>query len=377
MRIRAGVGIVVAAVIGAVTLAGCGGGSTEKTAARGHCVATVGFAGPLRESLGRQQLAFARLAVATDNAAERTRITLVPADTDRQPSLAAGAADHFAAGKIVAVIGPVGDREVQEVGPVFARAGLAFISPSATGAMLTDGANPTFFRVVPSDELQGFQMARFVATRLRPRSVMLIDDQQADSRKLVSGVADALRAAKVPVVRQTAIEGVTPLSSVASRITPAISTVVLAWHAPAAAQQLQRILIQQRKVVTLVVPSVLFAPGLTVPRSFAASPVPDVTALPANASLVRRAERSVGRFGIGAPPAYAAAQVIDSAVAAVCRTGHIPSRSGVLAAIRSTDLAGSILGIPIKFRTDGNLTAGRWFMFRVEPDGGYAMLPGQ
>lgn len=377
MKTRAGVGIVVAAVIGGLTVAGCGGGSTEKTAARGHCVATVGFAGPLREPLGRQQLAFARLAVATDNAAEHTRITLVPADTARQPSLAAGAADHFAAGKMVAVIGPVDDREVQEVGPVFARAGLAFVSPSATGATLTDGANPTFFRVVPSDQLQGSQMARFVATRLRPRAVLLIDDQRADSRKLVNSMADALRAAKVPVARETAIEGVTPLSSVASRITPAISNVVLAWHAPAAAEQLQRILTQQRKAVTFVVPNVLFAAGFTVPRSFVASPVPDVTALPADASFVRRAEQSIGRFGIGAPPAYAAAQVVDSAVAAVCRAGQTPSRSAVLAAIHSTDLANSILGIPIRFKADGNLAAGRWFMFRIEPDGGYAMLPGQ
>jgi hypothetical protein len=66
-----------------------------------------------------------------------------------------------------------------------------------------------------------------------------------------------------------------------------------------------------------------------------------------------------------------------SSVAAVLRGGQAPSRSGVLSAIRSSDQARSILGIPIKFTPNGELTAGRWFMFRVEAGGRYVMTRAQ
>jgi ABC-type branched-subunit amino acid transport system substrate-binding protein len=45
--------------------------------------------------------------------------------------------------KIVAVVGPVGSQQVEAVGPLMARAGMAFISGSVTAVALTTGKYPT------------------------------------------------------------------------------------------------------------------------------------------------------------------------------------------------------------------------------------------
>ena len=369
-----GARMAVAAVIGAVAVSGCGGGKA-RTAAVHHrqCRATIGFIGAAQQPLAKQQLAFARLAVANDNANQHTRITLMPAPTGDPASLAA---DRFAAQAVMAVVGPASNDQVQAAGPVFARAGIAFISASATGSTLTGGANPTFFRVVPSDSFEGPQLARLV-TRLRPHgTVLLVDDGSLSSRQLVRPMPASLRAAGIPVASISAIEGVTPVGTLAARITPLLTQAVLAWHVPSEANQLGRMLAAQRKAVTLVGPSQLFDPlRFTTAGSYVAYWAPDITALRADASLVRQAKRSVGSFGIDAPPTYAATNVIDSAIAAVCRSGRTPSRGAVLAAIRVTDESSSVLGIPIKFRSNGELTDPHWFIFRIQPSGRYLMQP--
>ncbi|HTX32209.1 MAG TPA: ABC transporter substrate-binding protein [Solirubrobacteraceae bacterium] len=364
-----------AAVICAITAAGCGGGSAPKTAVRRQCRATIGFIGPAQAPLAKQQLAFARLAVAKDNASRHTAISLVLAPPGANATLAA---DRFAAGAVVAVLGPASNGQVQAVGPVFARAGLAFISGSATGTTLTGGANPTFFRVVPSDALEGSQAAHFVLTRVRLRgAVVVIDDGAASSRQFVRGIAAGFKGARLPFTPITAVEGVTPVGALAAHITPLDALAVLAWHDPSEASQLGRLLLTQRKTVTLLGPSQLFDPRFTTPGSYVTYWAPDITALHADTSLVQAAKQSLGSFGLGAPPMYAATHVIDSAIAAVCRAGGPPSRSAVLAAVRSTNEPSSVLGIPIKFRLDGDLASGRWFVFHIQPGGRYQMVPRQ
>jgi branched-chain amino acid transport system substrate-binding protein len=363
----------VAALSCAVIVCGCGGGTAPKTAVHRQCRATIGFIGSSQQPLAKQQLAFARLAVARDNASQRTRISLVSAPSGTSATLAA---DRFATQPVVAVVGPGSDRQVQEVGSVFARAGLAFVSGSATGTSLTAGANPTFFRVVPSDSLEGPQVAHFVLTRVRPRgTVVLIDDGAPSSRQLVRAMTASLRAAKINFDLISAVEGVTPIGALAGRITPVATQAVLAWHVPRAAEQLGRALLSQRKSVTLVGPSQLFDPArFTIPGSVVTYWAPDITELPADASLVAEAKQSAGSFGLSAPPTYAATHVIDSAIASVCRSGIPPSRSAVLAGVRSTDLPSSILGVPIKFRANGDLSNGHWFIFRIQPGGRYEMV---
>lgn len=368
------------AVLGAAAVlitAGCGG-SVHGSPRSKQCRAVIGLESPVRTSLGSEQLAFARLAVADDNSKNGTKIGLEVADTEFSPSRAVAVSEQLVARSgAVAVIGPAGNAEVEAVGPIFARAGLPFISASATGSQLTAGANPTFFRVVPPVSLEGSQESDFIIDHLRPRAVLILDDRSGYGRRMADSMLPVFRLSRVLVERASA-NGRTAASAGAllDRITPAISVTVLAWHAPGGAETLGRMLVGQHRALTLVGPDRLFAPGqFTVPGAYVAAPGPDITALPADASIARRIRRSITTFGIFGPLAYAATHVVDEAVAQVCRSGQTPSASDVMAAVRATHAGSSILGIPIRFRADGELADPRWFMFRIDSAGRYHLVP--
>src|SRR5215468_3498586 len=156
--------IVAAAAAGALAVAGCasssssGGGSSASGATK-PCVASVGMEGPLTGPvavLGQEQLHFAQLAVLRDNLVNKTKISIVQGDTQLDPKQATTVTQQFTSNsKIVAVVGPAGSQEVLAVAPLMSRAGMAFISGSATAAALTTGKYPTFFRTVSKDSVQG------------------------------------------------------------------------------------------------------------------------------------------------------------------------------------------------------------------------------
>ena len=141
--------VLVAAAAGALAVAGCSSSSSSSasssassassagaSASTKACVTSIGFEGPITgpvASLGTEQLHFAQLAVAMDNAANHTQITLVQGDTQLQPAQATTVTQQFISnGSIVAVVGPAGSQEVEAVGGPMGRAGMAFISGSAT-----------------------------------------------------------------------------------------------------------------------------------------------------------------------------------------------------------------------------------------------------
>src|SRR5215469_17193840 len=171
--------IIAAAALGALAVAGCGSSGSSSSSSTGgtgtttkSCVASIGMEGPLTgpvATLGQEQLHFSELALAMDNAANKTKISLVQGDTQLTPSIATTVTQQLTSNSsIVAVVGPAGSQEVKAVGPLMARAGLAFVSGSATNTTLTTGAYPTFFRVVSKDSVQGPQDAHYIIDNLHP-----------------------------------------------------------------------------------------------------------------------------------------------------------------------------------------------------------------
>ena len=72
---------------------------------------------------------------------------------------------------------------------------------------------------------------------------------------------------------------------------------------------------------------------------------------------------------------YAATHVIDEAIASVCKSGQTPSRSNVLAAIKATNEPTSILGQPIRFNAKGDLVGAKFFLFKINSQGKYVLVP--
>ena len=384
--------VLAAAAVGSLAVVGCSssssstaaGGATSGTssasAATKSCVASVGFEGPITgpvAPLGAEQLHFAQLAVLTDNLANKTKINLVQGDTQLNPAQATTVTQQFIANSsIVAVVGPAGSQEVEAVGGPMDRAGMGFITGSATAVALTTGKYPTFFRVVSKDSVQGPQDANYIVKTLHPKALMIVDDQEAYSTGLVSAMTPVFQAAGIKVDHESVSQKVTDFSSLVAKVTPETSVVVLPWQVAANAQQFGRNLAQQHKSAVIFGTDGLFSPGtFTINGSYVSSFGPDITAMPADAAIARAALQKYGNFGTFGPPVYAAMHVVDEAIASVCKSGQTPSRSNVLAAIKATNEPSSILGQPISFDSHGDLNGGKFFLFKIDSAGKYKLIP--
>src|SRR6266700_2781999 len=372
----------------AAAVLGCGssssssnGGGSSASGATKSCVASVGMEGPLTGPvavLGQEQLHFAELAVAMDNKANKTKITIVQGDTQLNPAQATTVTQQLTSNsKIVAVVGPAGSQEVEAVGPLMARAGLPFISGSATAAVLTTGKYPTFFRVVSKDSVQGPQDARYIITNLHPKALMIVDDQEAYSTGLVAAMTPIFKAAGIKVDHESVSQKLTDFSSLVAKVTPATTVVVLPWQVASNAQQFGRNLAQEHKKTVIFGTDGLFSPGtFTINGSYVSSFGPDITAIPADAAIAAAAKAKYGNFGTFGPPVFAAQHVVDEAIASVCKSGQTPSRANVLAAIKNTNEATTILGQPIKFTPSGDVVNGKFFLFKIDSTGKYNLIPG-
>ena len=155
---------------------------------------------------GLEQLHFAQLAVAMDNKALGIHVSLGQDDTGLNPALATTKTQAIIASKAVAIVGPSGSQEVEAVGPLIAKAGIAGVSGSATlPALTSSGANPTFFRVVPNDNVQGPQDANYIIKhKLAPAgsTILIVDDQEAYSQ--------GLTALMIPILQKAGYHGQPP-----------------------------------------------------------------------------------------------------------------------------------------------------------------------
>jgi branched-chain amino acid transport system substrate-binding protein len=375
--------IIAAAALCTLAVAGCSSNSSSShpSASGGgskSCVASIGIEAPLTGQvavLGQEQLHFAQLALSMDNIANKTKITLVQEDTQLNPAQATTVTQQLTSNSaVVAVVGPAGSQEVEAVGPLMGRAGLAFMSGSATNVTLTQGKNPTFFRVVSNDHVQGMNDANYIVNTLKPKALMIVDDQEVYSTGLVGYMTPIFKAAGIKVDHESVSQQTTDFSSLVAKVTPATSVVVLPWQVAKNAQQFGRDLAQQHKKAVIFGTDGLFSPGtFEIAGSLVSAFGPDITAIPADASLVTAAQK-FGTFGTFGPPIFAATHVIDEAIASVCKAGQTPSRANVLAAIKQTNEPTSILGQPISFDSHGDNAHGKFFLFKINSAGKYQLV---
>ena len=378
--------VIAATALGALAVAACGSSGGGGSSASGGsstkaCVASIGMEGPLTgpvATLGQEQLHFAQLAVSQDNAANKTKISIVQGDTQLNPAQATTVTQQLTSNsKVIAVVGPAGSQEVEAVGPLMTRAGMPFVAESATAAALTTGKYPTFFRVVSKDSVQGPQDAHYIVDHLHPKALMIVDDQESYSTGLVAAMTPVFEAAGIKVDHESVSQKTNDFSSLVTKVTPSTSVVVLPWQVAANAQEFGRELAQQHKKAVIFGTDGLFSPGtFSINGSYVSSFGPDITGIAADKAIAAEAKAKYGNFGTFGPPVFAATHVVDEAIASVCTSGQTPSRDNVLAAIKKTDEPTSILGQPIKFDSHGDLVNGKFFLFKIDSAGKYQLIPG-
>jgi branched-chain amino acid transport system substrate-binding protein len=390
----------VAVALTALVAAGCGSSSNSSSSSKAasassgssgkSCKATIAIEGPFTgpvAQVGLEQLHFAQLAVADDNKANGTDVTLAQDDTQLTPSLATQKTQSIIASNAVAAVGPAGSQEVEAVGPLFGRAGIAFISGSATlPALTTDGHNPTFLRVVPNDDIQGPQDANYVINHLHPKAVLIIDDDEAYSQGLVKTIVPILQKAGIKVNHQTingTDTGATLASAinslVTSQLTPDETVTMLPWQAAANAQEFGLEVQKQHKTTTLFGTDGTNSPSqFKIVGTYVSNFGPDISQ--SNSALDKQLVSGVaqyGPYGSFGVPTYAATDVEMKAIAAVCKAGQTPSRSNVLAQIRKTNIppAENPLDVTIAFQRDGDIVGQPGYLFKIENGGKYVAIP--
>src|SRR3954451_7137393 len=355
-RARAVVGAVVAtAAIG--TAVGIGGvaGATPLAAssAMATCTAKIGFMGPFTGDaapIGQEQLKWGQFGLQQWNAAHGTNIQIVKGDTQlKAPQATTVARKLQSDSSVVGVVGPAGSQEVAAVGPIYTRAGLAYISPSATDPTLSK--NKTFFRVVPTDDVQGPSDADYVVKTLKVKSVFVVDDQSSYGVGLAKafGAQAQKDGATVKTDSVTQASG-QDFSSLANKVDTA--AVFLPWQIAANAQQFAQALQAAGKGnVKIFGSDGLFSPGtFTANGAYVSSFAPDIRGIPADKSVVAAYDKKYGKkWGTFGPPVYVAMQVVAAAVTKACAAGGgKASRSAVVANIGKTNMTKSLLGA-IKF----------------------------
>jgi branched-chain amino acid transport system substrate-binding protein len=354
----------VASTVSAREVVACGSKSTV-----GYFGPTTGPGAAIGEEMRNWSLLYAR---EWNRRGKRPRIEIIEGDTQFDPKEVSTLSQRFASDDdILAVIGPGASQEVLAAKPILKRAGLAYIAASATRASLTDGTNPTFFRIAAPDTLQARSTTDFMLQRLKVREVFVVDDQSSYSVPLADEVGRILRAAGVNVGRTSITQRQSDLSSVVTSIPASFDLVYLPVQLPAQMQQLGQQLREQGKRITLFASDAGYSPEFKIVGSYFSTFGPDVRRFAAAKPVLQAYFAEFGKnaplttFG---PLGYIAGQVIVDAVGRACRDG-IATRREVLEEVRRTRMAASIIGQPIRFTSRGDRIGARFFTFQITKAG--------
>ncbi|CAO5152108.1 branched-chain amino acid transport system substrate-binding protein [Frankia sp. AiPs1] len=205
---RAGALGVAGSLVAAAVLGGCGG----PAGGGGKKEYVLGFQGPL--SGDAQQLginAYDGMLTAVDLANQRPdlqfQLRIVAADDQGDPRQGPTAAQKLIDNpSVLAVVGPVFSGPTKTSEPLYSRAGMLSVSPSATAPDLTGLGFRTFRRVIASDAVQGKAAADYVSTVLKARTVFSLDDRSAYGTGLSTALEQALAAHGINVIH----DGINP-----------------------------------------------------------------------------------------------------------------------------------------------------------------------
>jgi branched-chain amino acid transport system substrate-binding protein len=366
----------------ALAAAGCGGGgngSSGGSATPASCKGSVGVMGPFTgdaASIGQEQLHWSQFALDRFNAENKTSYTLVQGDTQLNPAQASTVGQQFASNdSILGVAGPAGSQEVEAVGPIFTRANLGFVSGSATKTELTDGSRPTFFRVVPRDDVQGPTDARYMIDTLKVKRVLIVDDQTSYSTGLAASTESALKAGGITTVRDSVRQQDSDFSSLVSKVTADTGAVFLPWQLAAKAQVFSQQMSEQGKKAVIFGTDGLFSPkDFKAEGSYVSSFAPDIKSVPSSSQLVSAYTSKYGDFGTFGPPMFAATQIVLGAMNQACKAGKL-DRASVVAKLKQTNVPSSILGGALKFDAKGDVEGAKFYIFKIQ--GGKYTLTGQ
>ena len=340
--------LIAAGLIGAALSAGCG---------KGGVVAKIGFAGPLtgdQAAQGTDMLHGAQLAleqaVKAGEILPGVKIELVALDDAHNPALAVSVAKRLASDPaVVAIVGHLNSSCTKPASAVYYEARMLHVNPVSSNPEISRQGFDNFFRICPTDDLQGPAGLRFAADRLGARRVFVIDDMTTYGRGLAN---EFIKAAKEQGVEILGHEGITqgekdfnPLLTKIKSIGPDL--IYFAGMYPEAA-----LLIKQRYELQisakflggdgLFEPTLIDLAGPGANREVYVTTLGgDIRQVPTAKSFVESFEKKYGHLGAYSSYAYEATNLVLEAV----RRAGKRDRSLILNAMKQVKSYPGILGI--------------------------------
>lgn len=366
--VLASLAIVAAAVARPAASAGATAASCSKGVTLGMLAPITGPAG----SIGGDQLHWAQFYVSQWNKVKgHVKIKLVQGDTQLDPAKASTVAQSFASNaSIMGVLGPAGSDEVQAVAPILRKAGLAFASGSATRVSLTNGSQKGFFfRDVPNDGVQGPTAANYMSSKLGVKSgdsVMVVDDQESYSTGLADIVGQSLAGKGVKVDRESISQKDTDFSSLIAKVTSSTKVVFLPFQLASQAQLFaQQLKAQGKSAIAFGSDGTFDSSKFNVDGSYISFFAPDVTTIPADASVVAAFHKQFpGATSPFGAPNYVLAQMYATAITKACANKTI-TRAELRADFAKVKLKSTIVGTPISFTANGDLAGAEFHIFKI------------
>ncbi|HEY4347585.1 MAG TPA: branched-chain amino acid ABC transporter substrate-binding protein [Gaiellaceae bacterium] len=372
------IGGIIASV--ALVFAGIASPAAKKSAAAPASVSCsipiqIGMEGPFTgpaASIGDDQLHWALYAANVWNASHSPKISIVQGDTQLNPAISSTVSQSFASNSsIVGVLGPAGSQEVLASSAILKKAGLAFISGSATNPALSDGKlRGYFFRVVPNDSVQGPTDANYMMSHLGVKkgdTVMIVDDEESYSTGLATIVKATLTKAGVKVDSESISQKDTDFSALIGKVGSdkvVFTPFQLASQTQLLAQQLKA---QGKKAVVFASDGSFDTSKYNASGNYVSFFAADVTTIAADKAVVAGYHKQFpgGTSPFGAPN-YVATQLYAMAAAQACKSGKgTLTRASLRAALAKQKIAKSILGTPMAFTANGDVSGAAFHIFKI------------
>lgn len=177
----------------------------------------IGHIGPLtglNGHLGQDNERGARLAVEELNrrclriGGRTMQLELLALDDAGDPALAVQVARRLVLEGVDGVVGHLNSATSISAAPVYAQAGIAQISPSATNPRFTRLGYSTTFRLLPDDFRVGVLLGQHAGKALGARRVVLIDDQTLYGKGVAAAFASGAQNSGARILRQHAVDKV-------------------------------------------------------------------------------------------------------------------------------------------------------------------------
>ncbi len=319
---------------------------------------------------------------------KRTKLRAIEADTQLNPQVAATVAVQLRSNRdVLAANAFSGSQENIAGGPILRRAGMAFVSGSATRSSLTDPSTPDggvlrngfFRRVVPNDNFQARTDVAFMRARLGVASgdnVMTVDAAEAYSVPLITLASNLLRAAGVEVDRQSQPATQTDFTALANRaVAQRVEVVFYAGQVASNAQLFfQQLKSRGYQGHFFGTDGTFNSVDFTVPGAYISNFGPDVNTEPRAARFVAEFKRRFGDTISFGAPSFIAVQMIAMGISNACKDGKV-SRAEVRKEIGKVRIATSIFSKPFAFEPNGDVKGGVSFsIFQIGNDGKYNLV---